>query len=190
MVFVGDYFLRDDVGGSGMNEKEKEQTGKEVSRRQFLTYTLMGIGSFLAVGLLGPMVRFAIDPALKAAGAGGTMVPVADISEITDVPKSVTFTVKQDDAWVKGQDATKTAWVYKNGEEVVALEPTCKHFGCMVNWAGDENHPDQFFCPCHLGRYTKDGVNVPNTPPNAPLDMFEYEVRDGKLYLGQLIKRT
>ncbi len=172
-----------------MSEKEQNQTGKEVSRRQFLTYTLMGIGSFLAVGMLGPMVRFAIDPALKAAGASGGMIPVADVSEITDVPKSITFTVKQDDAWVKGQQATKTAWVYKEGDKVVVLEPTCKHFGCMVNWAGG-SHPDEFFCPCHLGRYTKDGVNVPNTPPNAPLDMYEHEVRDGKLYLGSLIVRN
>lgn len=182
-------FLLEDVGGSSMSEKEKEQTGKEVSRRQFLTYTLMGIGSFLAVGLLGPMVRFAIDPALKAAGAGGGLVPVADISEITEEPKSFTFTVNQDDAWVKGQKATKTAWIYKNGDELVVIEPTCKHFGCMVHWGQDPNHPDQFFCPCHLGRYTKDGVNVPGTPPNAPLDMYKYEIQDNKIYLGELIKR-
>lgn len=173
-----------------MSEKEKEQTGKEVSRRQFLTYTLMGVGSFLAVSLLGPMVRFAIDPALKAKGDAGGMVPVADVSEITETPKSYTFTIKQDDAWVKGQSTTKTAWIYREGEQFYALDPTCKHFGCMVNWAGDPNHPNEFFCPCHLGRYTKDGVNVPGTPPNAPLDLYEYEVRDGKLYLGQLNRRT
>lgn len=173
-----------------MSEKDKEQTGTDVSRRQFLTYTLMGIGSFLAVGLLGPMVRFAIDPALKAASAGGGLVPVADISDISSVPKSYTFTIKQDDAWVKGQQATKTAWIYKEGEQYVVLEPTCKHFGCMVNWEGDPKHPNEFFCPCHAGRYTKDGVNIPGTPPNAPLDLYEYEVNDGKLYLGSLIVRN
>ncbi|MBE3554888.1 MAG: menaquinol-cytochrome C reductase, partial [Thermicanus sp.] len=35
-----------------------------------------------------------------------------------------------------------------------------------------------------------DGVNVPNTPPKAPLDLYEYQVKDGKLYLGKLIQRT
>lgn len=178
-----------------MSEKEKDlsqdHAGKgEISRRQFLTYTLMGVGGFLAAGMLTPMVRFAIDPALKAAGGTGAMVAVADISEITNEPKSFNFTVKQDDAWVKGQNAVLMAWVYKEGDKYVALSPICKHFGCTVNWNTDPAHPEQFHCPCHGGRYTKDGINVPGTPPNAPLDLYEYEVKDGKLYLGNIIKRT
>ena len=36
-----------------------------VSRRQFLNYTLTGVGGFMAAGMLMPMVRFAIDPVLK-----------------------------------------------------------------------------------------------------------------------------
>ena len=38
---------------------------KKVSRRQFLSYTLMGVGGFMASGMLMPMVRFAIDPVLQ-----------------------------------------------------------------------------------------------------------------------------
>ena len=39
---------------------------RNVSRRQFLNYTLTGVGGFMAAGMLMPMVRFAIDPALAA----------------------------------------------------------------------------------------------------------------------------
>ena len=36
-----------------------------ISRRQFLNYTLTGVGGFMAAGMLMPMVRFAVDPVLK-----------------------------------------------------------------------------------------------------------------------------
>ena len=39
---------------------------QRVSRRQFLNYTLTGVGGFMAAGMLMPMVRFAVDPVLKA----------------------------------------------------------------------------------------------------------------------------
>ncbi|SHN19443.1 ubiquinol-cytochrome c reductase iron-sulfur subunit [Gracilibacillus kekensis] len=166
-----------------MSEKKQQ-----VSRRQFLNYTLTGVGGFMAAGMLAPMVRFAIDPVLQAS-SGGDMHAVVDVSEITTEPQRFDWTIEQVDAWYTS-DVTHSAWVYKDdNDEIVALSPTCKHLGCAVNWAGDPDHPDQFFCPCHEGRYYKDGVNVPNTPPNAALDLFEFEVREGTLYLGNAIER-
>lgn len=50
------------LGGLGVSEREHK-----VSRRQFLSYTLTGVGGFMAAGMLMPMVRFALDPALKLA---------------------------------------------------------------------------------------------------------------------------
>ena len=44
---------------------------QRVSRRQFLSYTLTGVGGFMAAGMLMPMVRFAVDPVLKLKKAGG-----------------------------------------------------------------------------------------------------------------------
>ncbi len=44
----------------------------EMSRRQFLSYTLGGAGGFMAAGISLPMIRFAVDPVLtkKAIGLG------------------------------------------------------------------------------------------------------------------------
>ncbi|GAB2574625.1 QcrA and Rieske domain-containing protein [Gracilibacillus alcaliphilus] len=163
-----------------MSEKKQQ-----VSRRQFLNYTLTGVGGFMAAGMLAPMVRFAIDPVLQATGASD-MQPVIDVSEITDEPQKVDWTFEQVDAWYTS-DTTRSAWVYKNAnDEIVALSPTCKHLGCAVNWAGNSDYPDQFFCPCHDGRYYKNGLNVPNTPPGAALDLFEMQVEEGTLYLGDV----
>lgn len=154
-----------------------------VSRRQFLNYTLMGVGGFMASGMLMPMIRFAVDPVLEA-GAAGDYIPTSQkVSELTEEPVRVDFSYDQVDGWYESE-VTGTAWVYKEGDKVVALSPVCKHLGCTVNWASDPAHPTQFFCPCHAGRYEKNGKNVAGTPPIGPLDEFDVKIEDDLLYLG------
>ncbi|MFZ3588672.1 ubiquinol-cytochrome c reductase iron-sulfur subunit [Bacillus sp. DJP31] len=154
-----------------------------VSRRQFLNYTLTGVGGFMAAGMLMPMVRFALDPVIRPA-TEQELLPVADVKDITTEPKRFDFKVNQVDAWYESEEI-KSAWVYKDGDKIVALSPVCKHLGCTVNWNSDPANPNQFFCPCHYGRYEKNGMNVKGTPPIAPLDVFDSKVEDGKLYLGK-----
>lgn len=139
----------------------------------------------MAAGMLMPMVRFAIDPVLKA-DAGGDFIPTKQkIADITNEPQRVDFTFTQKDAWYESE-VTNTAWVYKNDNgEIVALSPVCKHLGCVVDWNAEPSQPEHFFCPCHFGLYTKDGTNVPGTPPIAPLDVYPYTEKDGFLYLGK-----
>jgi len=164
---------------------------ERVSRRQFLSYTLTGVGGFMAAGMLMPMVRFAVDPVLKAEGAGDFIATKQKVADLTHEPVRVDFTFKQKDAWYES-DVTNTAWVYKDDktDKIVALSPICKHLGCTVNWNTDKEHPNQFFCPCHFGRYEKDGKNIPGTPPPQPLDLYPYKEKGGYLYLGKAQPRT
>lgn len=156
---------------------------KRVSRRQFLNYTLTGVGGFMAAGMLSPMVRFAIDPVLKPANEG-EFVAVMPVEDITNEPVRKDFTVHQVDGWYES-DVSMSTWVYKNENgEIVPLSPVCKHLGCTVNWSV-EGHENMFFCPCHDGLYEKDGTNVPGTPPLAPLDVYDKKVEGGTLYLGK-----
>lgn len=156
-----------------------------VSRRQFLSYTLTGVGGFMAAGMLMPMVRFAIDPVLKVEEAGDFIATPKKMSDITSEPERVDFSFKQKDAWYESE-VTNTAWVYKDDNgKIVALSPVCKHLGCVVNWNTNEEFQNEFFCPCHAGRYYKDGKNVPGTPPMKPLDVYPYKEKDGYLYLGK-----
>lgn len=160
-----------------------------VSRRQFLNYTLMGVGGFLVAGTISPMLRFAIDPVFKV-GEDSDMVAVGDITQFGPEPKRVDFKLPIVDGWLE-YDVSLSAWVSINENgEVLALSPICTHLGCAVQWDTYESHPQHFYCPCHDGLYTKDGVNVPNTPPTRPLDIYEAEIGDdGKLYLGRAIQR-
>lgn len=156
-----------------------------VSRRQFLNYTLTGVGGFMAAGMLMPMVRFAVDPVLKASASGDFIPTPQKISGITEEPTRVDFSFEQQDAWYTSE-VTNTAWVYKdeNGE-IVALSPVCKHLGCVVDWNTDKANQNRFYCPCHGGLYEKDGTNVPGTPPIAKLDVYPTQEKDGFLLLGK-----
>ena len=165
-------------------------SNKRVTRRQFLNYSLLGVGGFMAAGMLLPMARFAIDPLLQVKAEGEFIITSKKASEITAEPVRVDFTFEQVDAWYKA-DTTDSAWIYKEGDDIIALSPKCKHLGCTVSWASNPDHLDEFFCACHSGRYEKSGKNVPKTPPTAPLDMFEVGIsEDGYIMLGKKIKNT
>ena len=138
----------------------------------------------MAAGMLMPMVRFAIDPVLQTKAEGDFILTGQKVSDLSETPVKVDFSYELVDAWYKAE-TTDAAWVYKNGDEIIALSPVCKHLGCTVNWAGDSAHPDQFFCACHAGRYEKTGVNVAGTPPLGPLDQYEVAEQDGFLMLGK-----
>ncbi len=172
--------------GRDHKDRRLERMSKDqgVSRRQFLNYCLTGVGGFLAAGMLAPMIKFAVDPALKKGKAGGNMVPVVDEAVLTGEPSNHGFKYKITDAWLGEQETELTAWIYKEGGQVIALSPICKHLGCTVGWKNDPQKQNRFFCPCHNGLYEKNGKNVPGTPPMNPLDTYQVEVKNGKVYLG------
>lgn len=158
---------------------------KQVSRREFLNYTLTGVGGFMAAGVIVPMLRMAIDPVLQPSTAGDLANVGLSVDDITSDPQRVEWTIDQVDGWYEDK-VTKVAWVFKNeDDEIIAHSPICKHLGCFVTWEGSDDYPNEYFCPCHNGRYYKDGTNVPNTPPLAPLDEYEHKVDNGILFLGE-----
>ena len=157
---------------------------RNVSRRQFLNYTLTGVGGFMAAGMLMPMVRFAIDPALAAEGGGDFIATKQKITDLTTVPSRVDFSFKQVDGWYESEE-TNTAWVYKKEDgTIVALSPICKHLGCTVNWGGDKQHPTNSFALVIMEDMKKDGEMFQE---HRHLDRWMYFVQKRKvvLYLGR-----
>ncbi|AKF95486.1 ubiquinol-cytochrome c reductase iron-sulfur subunit [Brevibacillus laterosporus] len=159
---------------------------KEISRRTFLNYALMGTGGFLAAGMITPMIRFAIDPVLKASAAGDK-VAVGNVSDFGPEPKNVNFTLHTKDGWYESE-TTMSAWIRKLEDgKLLALSPICKHLGCTVSWNSSEDFKNEYFCPCHFGRYAINGEHILNTPPTQSLDEYEVEIKDGKVYLGKIV---
>ena len=136
----------------------------------------------MAAGLLAPMFDLALIQFSTAREAGDLVNVNLSVDDITDKPQRVDWEVEQVDGWYES-NINRTAWVYKdeNGE-IVALSPVCKHLGCFVSWEGSEDYPNEFFCPCHDGRYYKDGTTY-QVHHLSPLDVYEQKVENGMLYL-------
>ena len=156
---------------------------KEMSRRQFLSYTLGGASAFMAGGVVIPMIRFAIDPVLQPK-ATAELVKVVEESKITNEPQAFKFQIHQIDGWYES-DPEFTAWISRGSDgNIFALSPVCKHLGCTINWNTNAELPNQYFCPCHGAHYTQDGKNLAVAP--SPLDEYEVQIKDGFVYLGSL----
>lgn len=158
---------------------------KRVSRRQFLNYTLAGLTGYLVAAPTIPMLRMAVDPVLQVSAEGEFVNVGLDVSDITSEPQRIEWKIDQVDGWYESQ-ATKSAWVFENEDnEIVAHSPICTHLGCNVTWEGNDEHPNEYFCPCHFGRFYKDGTNVPGTPPLSPLHQYDQKVENNMLFLGK-----
>jgi menaquinol-cytochrome c reductase iron-sulfur subunit len=164
-------------------------SSQKVSRRQFLNYTLMGVGGFMGAATLMPMLRFAVDPALKANASGEFINTGLKISEITETPTRVDYKTEVKDGWYEAEE-TRTAWVYKdeNGK-IVALSPECKHLGCTVNWEGSEDHKNEFYCPCH-GGVTKRMVKTFRKHLQSDRSMFTTSRKKMEYYTWAMQKKT
>jgi len=69
-----------------------------------------------------------------------------------------------------------------DSEAFIALSSTCPHLGCQVHW---EPHNDRYFCPCHNGVFTPEGVGVSGPPGEAGQSLSSYplKVEGGLLYI-------
>jgi menaquinol-cytochrome c reductase iron-sulfur subunit len=168
----------------GNHESEHKVTKRrEMSRRQFLSYTLGGASAFMAAGVVIPMLRFAVDPVLQAKGEG-TYVKVVEEEKIATEPASFRFNVHQVDGWYES-DPELVAWISRGEDgKIFALSPVCKHLGCAVNWNTNAEFENEYFCPCHGAHYTADGKNLAVAP--APLDEFDVKLENGFVYLGPI----
>ncbi|GAK40027.1 ubiquinol-cytochrome c reductase iron-sulfur subunit [Paenibacillus urinalis] len=175
------------------NHKDKEHQlpkppgRKEMSRRQFLTYTLGGATAYMAAGAALPMIRFAVDPILQKDDEGD-FVKVIEVSKVTEEPQEVTFELKQQDGWYLS-NSSLVAWIRRGEDGVIyALSPICKHLGCTVRYNNNPTYPDEYFCPCHGAHYTKEGKQL--EVASAPLDEYTVKEEEGWVYLGSIVPNT
>jgi cytochrome b6-f complex iron-sulfur subunit len=63
--------------------------------------------------------------------------------------------------------------------EVKAISTKCTHLGCTVFWQKDK---EEFYCPCHNGRFDKEG-NVLSGPPPKPLESYKVEIDGNNVFV-------
>lgn len=68
-----------------------------------------------------------------------------------------------------------------NPDALKAVNPTCTHKGCVVDWKGEQK---EFVCPCHEARFAADGA-VLGGPASQPLATYEARLENGNILVSQ-----
>ena len=153
------------------------------SRRGFLFKLGLVLNAVAAVLVGIPVVGYILGPARRrSAQAWIKLGPLQGFPEgqtrlaVYENPFRV--------AW-DGATASIPCWVRRSGgERFQVFAINCAHLGCPVRWFAQSR---LFMCPCHGGVYYEDGSRASGPPPRG-LFQYEYQVRDGQLWVrgGQI----
>jgi cytochrome b6-f complex iron-sulfur subunit len=138
----------------------------DAGRRRFLSQAVMGFGLLFGMGTLA--LRFA-----------QFLVPSPKPKRYEAVLIGAEATVPAGEALPIDVGGHKIM-VLRSAEGVAAFSRRCTDLGCLVSWNKEK---EEFVCPCHQGRFDKDGKNIAGPPPR-PLDRFEVVKRGGQLYVN------
>lgn len=171
---------------SSSHERGDEQ---DENRRNFLVSALaVVVGGIVTVFPFAAGLLVLFDPLRRKGNAGG-FIRVATLDELPadGEPRSFPVIADRVDAWNKfinepiGMVFLRRPEGTEVNAKVEALNATCPHAGCNVDFLGKESH---FQCPCHDSTFQADGIriNPEQCPSPRDLDTLAVEVRtvDGR----------
>lgn len=157
----------------------------EIDRRDFLKYSIWGLGCFIGASLFTPAATYFLSPVWKENALDWVFLGAADNIPI-DRPTKVDFVQRRKDGWMTVEER-RSAWVVtKDGKEFTIFDPHCTHLGCPYRW---DEAKKEFLCPCHAAVFDING-NVISGPPPKPLNRYAVKVESGKLWVLPTIKRA
>jgi len=150
-----------------------------IDRRGFVAGMSALLGSVIAAIIGLPAFGYLLSPALKKSQTSvEDWVPLGLVEDIPfDQPTLYTFTRTKQVGWERTANSYGVYVVKKNNGAMEAFSNVCTHLSCRVSWKEDVQ---QFVCPCHDGRFGKDG-SIISGPQPRPLDTFEHKIEDGTL---------
>ena len=151
----------------------------EVERRDFVNIVLVGLGSLMGLIIGIPAIAYLLSPAVKVQEEEA-WIPLGPLDSYPiDSPTLFPYTRTKVNGWEKTVNSFGAyVWCYGEGEsEISVYSNMCTHLSCRVTWQEDRTI---YFCPCHDGRFNKEGEVVAGPPPE-PLYEFETKVEEGNL---------
>ena len=128
------------------------------------------------------------DP-LRRKGVAGKLVKVASLDALPKdgVPQVFPVLADRTDAWNKFPKVRIGAVFLRRTEDgtVKALNVSCPHLGCAVDYKGVGEHRE-FFCPCHNSQFKLDGSRKHPKSARSPRDMDSLEIDEAKLQQGEV----
>ena len=146
-------------------------------RRGFLALIFLAINGAMGVLLGVPVLSYLLRPLLKERVY--QEVEVGDLEEFSaEEPrrKRIRYVSK---TGYRELAKAENVWVTRQGEDVVVFSSKCPHAGCNIYWRADS---EQYDCPCHGGRFDKEG-RVLDGPPPRPLTRLRSRIEDGKIII-------
>ena len=151
-----------------------------MKRRRFLRSLLVG---GLAV-FAAPFV-YAADKFLSYQGVlGGSPISKIPAAQLTEANPSTLVEIEGEPVIVV-REPTGT---------IRAFTATCTHLGCIVNYVPqmpiEGALEPGFYCRCHGGKFNENGINVPGTPPDAPLTELTVSAEGSTLVISSSPKTS
>lgn len=143
---------------------------ESLKRRDYILYllaSLIGIFSGMFLYLVGSYLWPPRKPFGETVRVVG-WIPIAYTHELLPPPSSMKFTY-----------GNIPAILINDGGPLKAFSFVCTHLGCVVEWLPDKR---VFSCSCHGGEFDEGG-NVTGGPPTEPLNRFDIQIRNGRIYV-------
>ncbi len=141
-----------------------------MSRREFIKGATAVIGGLITAVIGIPTVAYLIDPALRESAKEG-WIPIGKLETIpVGKPTPFSFTRVQVNGWER-TSTSHGGFVLRRSEapdDLLILNSRCTHLACSVNWSENDQ---VYLCPCHDGKFARDG-KVLGGPPPRPLDSY------------------
>ncbi|MEE8121347.1 MAG: ubiquinol-cytochrome c reductase iron-sulfur subunit [Anaerolineales bacterium] len=140
-------------------------------RRQFLSFITGAIATFLAAAYTVPAIAYILGDSLRQQAE--QWIPLGSVAKVElGTPTLFKAKIERSTGWITSDKDISVYILTQNGRDFVAMSNICTHLGCRVRWISDL---EQFFCPCHVGVFDKQG-NVVSGPPPRPLDRYPIKV--------------
>jgi len=149
---------------------------QEVTRRNFMVRTIIGIGIFISAVLAVPFTGFGVLPALKKKDKQWSDAGTLNDLPI-DAPQERRFFQIVKNGWQE-EKQERSIWIVKKQDNtVVAFAPNCPHLGCGYRWSAVDQ---KFKCPCHGSVFDISGKVLGGPSPRS-LDTLESKVDNGRV---------
>jgi len=142
----------------------------EISRRGFFTAIAGIVGGIIGVAIGVPAVVYLLDPVFKSS-VKEAWIPIGKLADIqVGKPYQFSFTRVEVNGWERTSTSYGGFVIRKSDDptNMIIFNSRCTHLGCTVNWQEDAQ---AFICPCHDGKFSKEGVVLAGPPPR-PLDRY------------------
>jgi Rieske Fe-S protein len=152
----------------------------DLNRRKFMEVGIYAITGAITVVSGIALTRFAVGPSFRKEKAKWIEVELDDAGEGNTDFSRVVLEYEQKDGWLTATTRSLAYVKRVKEDEVIAISAACSHLGCIVTW---EEEQKIFKCPCHDGRYDKEG-KVISGPPPRPLRRHKTKIEDGRILLA------